>query len=266
MCCDNEGAVTQEGNIQSFDEKAALAELERLRESIQLARQARQRTSDEFEAFVKSFRTPAPARIPEPPAATPPAPEAPPHAVSESDSRPLQPPDAMPSTVAVPSTTDAPDARTAAPLAPLSRRYRVNLRLLGTLAVIAVIALVLVSTRSPRQQSPSTRANAVISNAASIPKSGTPPAAASALAPAPATAPGVVLELRIVRPVWMRVVVDGRKDVEGMVQGGEPLHFTADHSIVVRVGNGGDVLVKSGNGEESFGDAGQPRTRTFSKP
>jgi hypothetical protein len=267
VCWDNERAVTQEGNIQSFDEKAALAELERLRESIQLARQARQRTSDEFEAFVKSFRTPVPpTRIPEPPTATPPAPEALPQTPAESDSRPLQPPDAMPSTVAVPSTIDAPDARTAAPLAPLPRRYRVNLRLLGTLAVIAVIALVLVSTRSPRQQSPSTRANAVTPDAASIPNSGTPPAAASALAPPAATVPGVVLELRIVRPVWMRVVVDGHKDVEGMVQRGEPLHFTADHSIVVRVGNGGDVLVKTGNREESFGDAGQPRTRTFSKP
>ena len=64
----------------------------------------------------------------------------------------------------------------------------------------------------------------------------------------------------------MRVVVDGRKDVEGMVKGGEPLRFTGDHSIVVRVGNGGDVLVKTGEREESFGETGQPLTRTFSKP
>jgi hypothetical protein len=64
----------------------------------------------------------------------------------------------------------------------------------------------------------------------------------------------------------MRVVVDGRKDVEGTVQTGEPLHFTGERSIVVRVGNGGDVLVKTGDREEPFGDAAQPRTRTFSKP
>jgi len=64
----------------------------------------------------------------------------------------------------------------------------------------------------------------------------------------------------------MRVVVDGRKDIEGMVQGGEPLHFTGDHSIVVRVGNGGDVLVKTGDHEDRFGEVGQPVTRTFSKP
>ena len=64
----------------------------------------------------------------------------------------------------------------------------------------------------------------------------------------------------------MRVIVDGRKAFEGTVQAGEPLHFTGDQAIVVRVGNGGDVVVKSGDREESFGDAGQPRTRTFSKP
>lgn len=63
----------------------------------------------------------------------------------------------------------------------------------------------------------------------------------------------------------MRVVIDGRKEAEGTVQAGEPLHFTGD-SIVVRVGNGGDVVVKLGDREEPFGDAGQPRTRTFSKP
>jgi len=63
----------------------------------------------------------------------------------------------------------------------------------------------------------------------------------------------------------MRVVVDGRKDVEGMVQAGEPLHLAGDHSIVVRVGNGGDVVVKTGDREESFGEAAQPLTRTFSK-
>jgi hypothetical protein len=63
----------------------------------------------------------------------------------------------------------------------------------------------------------------------------------------------------------MRVVVDGQKNIEGMVQGGEPLHFTGDRSIVVRVGNGGDVLVKTGDREAPFGEVGQPMTRTFSK-
>jgi hypothetical protein len=108
--------------------------------------------------------------------------------------------------------------------------------------------------------------NAVTDSAASTRNAGTSTPTASQSAPPEAAARSVVLELRTVRPVWIRVVVDGRKDVEGMVQGSEALHFTGDHSIVVRVGNGGDVLVKTGNREESFGEAGQPLTRRFSKP
>ncbi len=43
----------------SFDEQAALAELERLRDAIEESRRRRSERTDEFEAFVRSFRTPA---------------------------------------------------------------------------------------------------------------------------------------------------------------------------------------------------------------
>jgi xanthine/CO dehydrogenase XdhC/CoxF family maturation factor len=69
-----------------------------------------------------------------------------------------------------------------------------------------------------------------------------------------------------VRPVWMRVVVDGQNRIEGMIQGGESLYFTGDHSIAVCAANDGDVLVKAGSGEDRFGEVGQPVTRTFLKP
>jgi uncharacterized protein DUF4115 len=252
--------VTPEEQGQRFDEKAALAELERLRESIQAARRARQRSSDEFEAFVKSFRTPASTPISERPTPTSPVSEAP-HAASESINRSLRSPDPSPAEVTVPPNTDSFDDKPALPASQVARRYRVNIRLFGILVVIAVIALGLVSTRWRRGVPPRTSVKAVSHSAAITPNS--PPPLQSAL-PSPA-ASGVAIELRVVRPVWMRVVVDGRKDVEGTVQAGEPLHFTGDRSIVVRVGNGGDVLVKTGDREESFGDTGQPRTRTFSK-
>jgi RodZ C-terminal domain len=257
--------VTQEESVRPFDEQAALAELERLRDSIQAARQARQRTSDEFDAFVKSFRTPGSTptsdRRVAPSRASEPAQQA-----SESIRHPVQSPDPEASTVTVPSNTAEFGDRTAAPSSQLPRRYHLNIRTLGLFAVIAAIALGLLSTRRSRQISPPTRVNAVSNNAASTRNAGTSTAAASQAVPSAAPSRGVMLELRIVRPVWMRVVIDGRKDVEGMVQGGQPLHFTGDHSIIVRVGNGGDVLVTTGNGEESFGQAGQPLTRTFSKP
>lgn len=254
--------------VQSFNEKAALAELERLRESIQAARKARQRTSDEFEAFVKGFRTPPATPIAEHPIAPRRAPEAPQQAAAESISRPLQPADSLPPPVTVASTTDAFDARTVPPLATVPGRFRLNPRLLGTLAIIGVIAVGVLSVRRPREVPTPTPVNAVNDNAASTPNSAasTSPPAATALPPPQAPARNVVLELKIVRPVWMRVVVDGRTSVEGMVQGGEPLHFAGDNSIVVRVGNGGDVFVKTGDREESFGEAGQPLTRRFSKP
>jgi len=127
--------------VQSFDEKAVLAELERLRESIQVARRARQRTSDEFEAFVKGFRTPAAAPTAERAVATPRAPEVRQAAIAESISRPLQSPD-PPSSAVVPANTDAVEVRTAAPLAPAQGRRSSNARLIGVLAVIAVIAVV----------------------------------------------------------------------------------------------------------------------------
>src|SRR3954468_14397100 len=82
--CDNEPTVSPDKQVTPFDEEAALAELERLRESIQAARQARQRTSDEFAAFIKSFRNPAPTAMSADATATARASEAPQQPASES--------------------------------------------------------------------------------------------------------------------------------------------------------------------------------------
>src|SRR5262245_27696380 len=208
--------MTREELVQPFDEKAALAELERLRESIQAARRARQRTSDEFDAFVKGFRTPLSTPSSDNPVATLRAVEVSPPG-SESISRPLQSPDSWPSTIADSSNTDSVDV-TVPLLAPVPQRRGLNIRLVGILAVIAVITLGLLSTRWPGHTSPPTRVNGVTDNAASTQKAATSTPAASPLAPSQPPAHSVVLELRTVRPVWMRVVVDGRKEVEGLVQ------------------------------------------------
>jgi hypothetical protein len=258
-----------------FDEKAALAELERLRESIQAARQARQRTSDEFEAFVKSFRKPAPVPVPEltvtpaseSPAATSRASEAPQGPAPDSIDRSPRSLDPLPPPPSVPSTTDSFDDKAARPPLPLPRRYRLDIRSLGVLAFITVIALILFATRSGRGTPPPPTTLSNGSDKAALARNAavSPPAVTQST-PASAAARGVTIELRVIRPVWMRVVVDGRKDVEGTVQPGEPLHFAGNQSIVVRVGNGGDIVVKTGDREESFGPAAQPLTRTFSKP
>jgi len=256
--------VSPEEQVQPFDEKAALEELERLRESIQAARRARQRTSDEFEAFVKGFRTPASTPIAERPVATSRAPVTP-QVASESIGRSDHPPDPPASTLAVPSNTDSFDDRTARRPSHLLRRYRLSIRSLGIVVIVGLIALSFLSTRWRRGAPTPTTVSTVSGNAGSPRSGAASPPPASAASPPSVAAPAVAIELRVIRPVWMRVVVDGRKDVEGMVQAGEPLHFAGDHSIVVRVGNGGDVVVKTGDREESFGEAAQPLTRTFSK-
>jgi hypothetical protein len=92
------------------------------------------------------------------------------------------------------------------------------------------------------------------------------PAASEPAAPVQEPTRAVNLELRTLQSVWMRVVIDGEKKTEGMVPAGQSLHFGGDDSIVVRVGNGGAVLVKSGDREAPFGVVAQPLTRRFSKP
>jgi uncharacterized protein DUF4115 len=256
--------VSRDEQGKPFDEKAALAELERLRESIQAARHARQRTSDEFAAFIRSFRNP-----PSTPTSDKTAPwrawEEPQPAPSESIEASRYSRDSLPSTAPVPSSTDSVPERIALPASRVPR-YRVDIRLVGILGIVAVIALALMLTRRGKETAPPRAVHAVRDSGAS-----TQTAAASSPAPvqsaaATPTAHAVAIELRVIRPVWMRIVVDGRKDIEGTVQAGEPMHLTGDHTIVVRVGNGGDVVVRTGTRDEPFGETGQPRTRTFSKP
>jgi len=258
--------VTQGGHLHPFDERAALAELERLRESIQAARQARQRTHDEFEAFVKSFRKPASIPSSEPPTPASLPPEVAEHETAQSMDPSLHTPDPLPAAVGVTPSAESLDDKTTLQPPHSPRRYRVNIRSLGIVAILGVIALGLLASSWRGRMSPPKTAKAVSDNKTVPSAARTSTSVASPAVPANIDAHGVTVELRAIRPVWMRVVVDGRKDAGRTVPAGEALRFTGDHSIVVRVGNGGDVLVKTGGREESFGDVGQPRTRTFSKP
>ena len=63
----------------------------------------------------------------------------------------------------------------------------------------------------------------------------------------------------------LRVTVDGQKQREGTVPAGERLQLHADRAIVIRAGNGADVVVKTATGENPLGAAGQPITFTFTK-
>ena len=256
---------------QPFDENAALAELERLRQGIMAARRQRQQKLDEFDAFVQGFRKPAPS----PPPAGLPAPErpvAPPREVEISEQAAVEP--TAPQTIAEPSdptvalTSNYLVTQVVAPAgAPAPRRARINKRwAFGIGGGVAVIALGVLATRSGNQAPPPV--GAVTSEPASAAPAETPAVAAPeppTPSPAQQDTHAVVVDLKTLQSVWMRVVVDGEKKSEGMVQGGESLHFGGDDSIVIRVGNGGAVIVKNGDREDPFGAADQPLTRRFSK-
>lgn len=227
---------------EPFDETAALAELERLRDSITAARRAREQKSDEFDAFVESFRKPPSSSLPAPDVAT-----------------------AREPAVATPAAAADVDAVVAAaaphPPAAAPKRPGRYLPLMGVSAVAGALALGWLIYRSqiPSPSPPTTTS----------PDTSRPAAPAAAETPEPPSVPAspqaVVVRLRTLRPVWMRVVVDGRKTHEGTVGGGEQLQLGGDRSIVVRVGNGGDVVVNTSGGERPFGEAGLPVTRTFAR-
>ena len=271
-----------------FDEKAALEELERLRDAIQAARRARMAKSDEFDEFVNGFKTPPPlapetplvsaaedasgasedafgvsedAPHVESPAAPMPAMElatAPVPAIELPTPAPVPElltltPTPEPSTV-----TMLPERRPAGP----PRRYP-GIRII---AIAGIAALALIAALAYSSRGPSTR---VVEAPASTVQPSPPPVEAPPVStpppPAPAPVANVNVELRTLQPVWMRVTVDGQKQREGTVPAGEQLQLHADHAIIVRAGNGGDVMVKTANGETPLGVAGQPVTFTFTK-
>jgi len=253
--------VTDEHRCEPFDEKTALAELEQLHAAIQAARQARQQTSEEFARFVQQFRRPAPI---DRELAAPRTPDA-----SSQTPSPL-PSSTLPTEASPPSQSIDAVSAVAAVTAPVpqslqgSRRRRpLSLGIgLGVAAAIGVLVLGVTFTRSRRERAVPRAAAPTVNSSASRAHVQTPPPAAPLAVPAS----GVVLELRTVRSVWTRVVVDGQKKLESIVPAGQALRFAADRSIVVRVGNGADVLVKTGDAEKPFGTAGQPVTRTFTRP
>ena len=351
--------VSMEPSQTPFDEKAALEELERLRAAIEAARRARIAKSEEFDQFVKGFKTPpaprpadvshgvsgasqeasygedAPSKdafgsetAPDAEAATgvppidlptpapvaelltlTPTPEPPPTLTPEPPLTPEPEPAAQMferlsrmlepeaqgadqrTEIAEPSTqTTTPFPRDLdgdrqslsgqpSPATPTRsnvaaveveqpraaaqpRRYRAN-RIIGAvaLATAGLIAMVLYFSRAPSSRVAEAPAPAV---------QATPAPAETSPAPAPTVAPpapvaAVNVELRTLQPVWMRITVDGEKQREGTVPAGERLQLHADRAIVIRAGNGADVMVKTANGETPLGVAGQPITFTFTK-
>jgi len=82
--------------------------------------------------------------------------------------------------------------------------------------------------------------------AAVPPHDATAAAAATSVAtasPAPAAAPAkaISVALETIRPVWMRITLDGVRGFEGELPAGEKLAVEGDQTVVVRAGDAGGV-------------------------
>jgi len=265
--------VAAENTPPPFDEEAALAELDRLREDIQAARRNRQKKVEEFESWMQETRntarverisaieqekagveTAAAARAAN--RATDPATQtsglaAAPAARSSQRSAPLD--DQFP--------FDMPRARR--PI-PIDRRWAYY----GSgVAVLIVGGLLLGKLWGGRPEDTPRSAPAQTAPAPSASTTPSPQGAApqSAATPAAPRKP-IEIELTTTRPVWMRVTVDGERKVEREVPGGQRLTFGGDKVILVRAGDGGGVrLAVGGKDQGLLGRDGQIAVRTFTR-
>jgi hypothetical protein len=235
-----------------FDERAALAELERLRHEIERYRAKRKAVSEEFDAFVRSFKSPPADAVPRPrPQSEPPEARLP--DTRRPDTRVA---DTLPARRE--DETVVPLAAAAAPTAARRGPSKTPALLAGALTLLAVGGWVTWKvTRAPRDTTaapqPDTRPAAP-----SIP----PTAIDAASRPDPSAS-----ELTTTKPVWVRVTADGQRVVERELPANARIPLTATKTIVIRAGNAGAVRVTlAGQDQGLLGPEGTVVTRTFSVP
>ncbi|HEY0872662.1 MAG TPA: RodZ domain-containing protein [Vicinamibacterales bacterium] len=82
--------------------------------------------------------------------------------------------------------------------------------------------------------------------------------------PPPAPPPVTGSEITTLRPVWVRVIADGKRVVERELPAGSKVPFTVEESLVIRAGDAGAVrLILRGADHGTLGADGDVVTRTF---
>ena len=277
-----------------FDERAAEAELERVRAALEEWRQKRKQASESFDSFLREFdRSGRGAR--------PLSPRVPDRRADASDSVPLAAP------VIRPRPVDPPIETTQLPPAPPVQKITAPEP--GPQAAVSVpepvrdvfppatsalddrdgVAVSADSTMSgPRRFGPRRAAAALAivvalsalflwrprSRAPDLPVTATPTTPAPSPAqvpaagpPAPAPATGFQVELTTLRRVWLRVIVDGERTIEREVPEGERIPLNPQKTVTIRAGDAGALrVVVGGKDVGPFGTDGFPATRTFTPP
>jgi hypothetical protein len=243
-----------------FDEQAALAELDRLRTELESARKRREDSSAEFEAFVRLMKFP-----------------------TEADDRP------PPVSVSLRATSGRVSTRAAdfapiaivEPVAPVEStgeppvvavRWKRGIGVARLAAAVAVTGAVLLVAALFFRGGPSAEPPSRVETTAPAPPAAPPakpasaPTAPAGLAPQVAPAPRAALtaELIAVRPVWVRVIIDGRRTMQRQLAAGERVPLRADKVINLRAGDAGALrLVVDGIDQGVLGRDGAIATRAL---
>ncbi len=297
--------MTSRSERARWDEAAALEELERLQRGIEEWRRRRNDAQAEFDRFVRGFRRagqapeiagsarleghtipplsslPVSAPVPLPAAPTPAA-DAPSTATVMTAPTPIQLEGAAPPPIADAGVAPIPSAAAGRPerftssgttvasglagwLAKQSTRRSRVIAGAGALAIVIVAGALLTRPwqngpdESPRSGPQSSASSQPVSRGA------VPPAPQHASQPADAAPPRS--EIVALQRVWVRVVVDGTREVERELAAGERVPLQAGRASVIRAGNAGAVRVTI-NGEDrgTLGPEGEPITRTLRPP
>ena len=263
------------GNTQPpFDEDAALAELEKLREGIEAARRRREQKVEEFETWMRETRNTARvdriATIEQELAGEQPA------AAARAANRGTDPAAQSSASTAAPAASSTPQWSRLDETFPFeAQRERTGEGLARRPLFYAGVAVLIVAGlllgqmwRNTPSTAPQARRTAqttpVSPNAAPAPQTPAPPA--NAQAPPAGPRKPIEIELTTTRPVWMRVTVDGERRVEREVPSGQRMTFGADRAIALRVGDGGGVRLSVGGKDQGLlGRDGQIAVRSFTK-
>ena len=247
-----------DGRQNSFDERATLGELERLREEIERYRAKRKAVSEEFDQFVRSFRTPPDDAIAPPPRPTYPQTEA----LQIAEPSPASG-DAAIAVPVEPVPAPAVAAQVGRPPAPSVAETIARRVSWKTPALVAGAAVLLagggLATWIAWNRAPHSPASTA------VPETRPPAPSVSRPATEPANqSPASVSELRTTAPVWVRVLADGQRVLERELPANTRVPLTAQKTIVIRAGNAGAVHVTlAGHEHGPLGPEGTVVTRTF---
>lgn len=237
-----------------WDDREALEELERLRGAIDEWRTRRKQAQAAFEEFVRGFRTPP--REPEIGAASF-------NTTGPASTQPLLT-SGLPAPVHAESLVslgvDVPAPLRVAPGAQRKRPAYLVAIAGGVVVFITAGALLIQSWRAARTESSGTPTDAAVE----IRRSSVPPATLSSRPVAPE---GPRTEIIALRRVWVRVTVDGTREVERELQANDRIPLRAGRTIVIRTGNAGAIrLTINGEDRGTLGREGEVVTRTVKTP